>query len=98
MRRRDFIAGIAGSAAALPFAAPAQQPAIPVVGFMHAGAAPAHTHVVAALRLSSNGGPAHWLSVRLYFSIAIATSWWRWQHATSCRRFTRRVNTLWTAA
>ena len=48
MRRRDFIAGIAGSAAA--FAARAQQPAIPVVEFMHAGVAPAHTHVVAALR------------------------------------------------
>jgi putative ABC transport system substrate-binding protein len=39
VRRRDFIKVIAGSAAAWPLTAPAQQPALPVVGFVNGASA-----------------------------------------------------------
>ena len=54
MRRRDFIKVVAGSAVAWPLAARAQQPAMPVVGFVRDGSADATARLVAAFRKGLN--------------------------------------------
>ena len=50
MRRRDFIKVVAGSAVAWPLGAQAQQPAMPVIGFLHIASPGAYVHVIAAFR------------------------------------------------
>ena len=50
IRRREFIAGLGGTAAAWPVATRAQQRALPVVGFLHLGDPAADADLAAAFR------------------------------------------------
>ena len=50
MRRREFIALVGGVAASWPLAAGAQQPTMPVIGFLHSASAAAIANLVAVFR------------------------------------------------
>src|SRR5437870_10530636 len=96
MRRREFISLIGGAAAAWPLAARAQQPAVPVVGFLSSRAPEDSEHLVAAFRRGlAEGGFVEGQNVAIEFR------WARGQYdllpAMAAELVSRRVDVLTTA-
>ena len=97
MKRREFIRLIGGAVAVWPLGAPAQQPSIPVVGFLGATTPEATAYYVEAFRrgLSETGFvDGHSVKIEYRWADTARSNCLRWRRISSAARWT----SLWPAA
>src|SRR5262245_27245670 len=99
--RRELLAALGGAAAAWPFAARAQQPAMPVIGFLSDGSLAPRINLVAAFRQGlSEAGYVDGQKMRRRELITLlggAAAWPLAAHAQQTERV-RRIGALMSAA